>query len=426
MGIEVILPRVDMDMTTGRIARWYVAEGETVEKGQPLFEIETDKAAMEIEAPGSGILHNVVAAADAAIPVGSVVAWISSPGEVSAAPIQKPVADAAPVAPPAPSPVAAEPVAATAPGGPTATPLARRLARQHAIALAEVTGSGPRGRVQACDVLAAGRPSVPAQPIVKPAAAVPESGLHRAWLRQGQGRPLVLVHGFGGELNGWRPLVSSLGLGRPVLAVDLPGHGQSAALAPSLDTYADAVAEALAAEGVTEADLVGHSLGAAIAATLAGRAALEVRSLLLLAPAGLGPDINGAFLDGFLRARSADSLAPWLRLLVADPAALGPGFAQATLRGRSDAARAAQAALAAALFPDGTQAFGIRDTLAHLAMPVRVVVGGADRIIPAHHARGLPGPVALHVFAEAGHMPQLEIRPALARILAEIQAAGGA
>jgi pyruvate dehydrogenase E2 component (dihydrolipoamide acetyltransferase) len=69
MATEVILPRVDMDMATGRIARWYVEEGGAVEKGQPLFEIETDKAAMEIEAPGTGILRKLPLDENGAIPV---------------------------------------------------------------------------------------------------------------------------------------------------------------------------------------------------------------------------------------------------------------------------------------------------------------------------------------------------------------------
>ena len=76
MATEVILPKVDMDMATGRISRWYVREGERVEKGAPLFEIETDKAAMEVEAPASGILADVTGVEDTDIPVGAAVAWI--------------------------------------------------------------------------------------------------------------------------------------------------------------------------------------------------------------------------------------------------------------------------------------------------------------------------------------------------------------
>lgn len=440
MALEVILPRVDMDMTAGRISRWYAGEGEAVEKGQPLFEIETDKAAMEIEAPGSGILRNIVAGNNVAIPVGTVVGWIYAIDEVvhdeavpdGVVPEEAVFGEAVGVMAAVPEPASRETVQA---GTVTATPLARRLARQQDVALSGVVGSGPRLRIQARDVTAfvaagAGERDARSLPLATARSLPPATArslhpgggvLHRAWLRQGEGRPLVLIHGFGADLDGWRPLVASLADRRPVLAVDLPGHGGSAAAAaPSLDGFAAAVADTLAEEGVTSADLLGHSLGAAVATRLADIAAFELRSLLLLSPAGLGPDINGAFLDGFARARSEASLAPWLRLLISDEAVLGQDFVRATARARAaDAVVAAQTAVARALFPDGTQAFSVRDSLTRIGVPVRVVFGADDRIIPARHAWDLPGEVALHLFRGVGHMPHLEIRLALARIVAD-------
>ena len=163
-----------------------------------------------------------------------------------------------------------------------------------------------------------------------------------------------------------------------------------------------------------------------MALALAASGAVGVRSLLLIAPAGLGPDVNGAFLDGFGRSRSAASLAPWMRLLVADPAALSDGFIQATARSRAvgDVAESQQR-LAAALFPDGTQAFSTRALLAGLTVPVKVVFGRDDRIIPARHANGLPGNVAVHLFDGVGHLPQIEARDAVARLWQELLRSAG-
>lgn len=76
MPTEVILPKVDMDMATGQISRWFVKSGAHVTKGDPLFEIETDKAAMEIDAPASGILRDITGKERVDIPVGVTVAWI--------------------------------------------------------------------------------------------------------------------------------------------------------------------------------------------------------------------------------------------------------------------------------------------------------------------------------------------------------------
>lgn len=441
MPTEVILPRVDMDMAEGQIGRWFVDDGARVEKGQPLFEIETDKAAMEIEAPASGTIRGLVAASGDALPVGAVVAWILADGEALPA-AAEPAADAgaraaAAAAPTAgaaaPSdvatPSAPAPEAAAASGdeaGPArATPLARRLARQRGIRLASLAGTGPRGRIQSGDVPATEVAATPVAATPVPRGAAPAVGapLNRAWLRRGDGAPAVLIHGFGAELGSWRPFLAGVRDERPVLAIDLPGHGASPlGGAASLGDFVAAVAATLAAEGVVEADLVGHSLGGAVATVLAASGALAVRSLMLLAPAGLGPDIDGAFLDGYGRARSEASLAPWMARLVADPATLPAGFIQATAKARAsgDAAESQQR-LAAALFPDGTQAFSTRPLLDALPMPVKVVFGRDDRIVPARHASGLPGTVAVHLFAGVGHLPQIEARDAVARLWAELR-----
>lgn len=100
MAVEVILPKVDMDMETGQISRWYAKDGDTVAKGQLLFEIETDKAAMEVDAPASGILADISAAEGTVVPVGQAVAWIYAEGEerhAKSAPIAQETIVAAPI-----------------------------------------------------------------------------------------------------------------------------------------------------------------------------------------------------------------------------------------------------------------------------------------------------------------------------------------
>lgn len=82
MPTEVILPKVDMDMTTGQVSRWFFEEGATIRKGDVLFEVETDKAAMEVDAPADGILRDVTGKEGVTIPVGQVVAWIFAEGEL--------------------------------------------------------------------------------------------------------------------------------------------------------------------------------------------------------------------------------------------------------------------------------------------------------------------------------------------------------
>jgi pyruvate dehydrogenase E2 component (dihydrolipoamide acetyltransferase) len=153
MAVEVILPKVDMDMSTGTISVWHVKDGDTVKKGQALFDIETDKAAMEIESPGEGIIRIGNAPVKAIIPIGTVVAMIYAAGEEAKA-FSGAAAPAAPVSAPvaAPVPANAEVAPSSSSGGVRATPLARRLARQQGISLAAVAGSGPRGRIVSADL----------------------------------------------------------------------------------------------------------------------------------------------------------------------------------------------------------------------------------------------------------------------------------
>ena len=81
MAVEIVMPRVDMDMASGRMGRWHAAEGQHVVKGATLFEIETDKAAMEVDAPASGVLKFVAASEGDVLPVGACIGWIVAEGE---------------------------------------------------------------------------------------------------------------------------------------------------------------------------------------------------------------------------------------------------------------------------------------------------------------------------------------------------------
>lgn len=155
MPTDVIMPKVDMVMDEGTIVRWLRRENEAVTAGEPLFEIATDKATMEVEAPASGILAAVSAGEGDTVPVATRIALIYAPGESPAATPAAPPTPAAPAAPP-PRPAAAPGNGASAVQAgprPRATPVARRLARQHNMDLASVPGSGPLGRVQKRDVL---------------------------------------------------------------------------------------------------------------------------------------------------------------------------------------------------------------------------------------------------------------------------------
>jgi pyruvate dehydrogenase E2 component (dihydrolipoamide acetyltransferase) len=149
---EVKLPRLGQGMEAGTITRWLKSEGETVEKGEPLFEVDTDKVTQEVEAEVGGTLLKI-ALAEGEAPVGQTVAWIGEPGEEIAAPVEAPPKAETPEPSPPPANLVPE-VSAPAPsnGRIKASPLARRIAREKGIDLSTLQGTGPEGRIIAEDV----------------------------------------------------------------------------------------------------------------------------------------------------------------------------------------------------------------------------------------------------------------------------------
>ena len=146
MRFEVVLPKVDMDMVSGIIAAWHVAEGDLVREGDILFEMETDKSVMEVESPGTGRIRGLAAITGEAVPVGTPVAWIDAEAKAEGEGTEL-----------------------------RATPFARHTARKHGIALDEVAGTGPRGRIVAGDVEghAVDRARASVAPAAKPGTLVP-------------------------------------------------------------------------------------------------------------------------------------------------------------------------------------------------------------------------------------------------------------
>ena len=156
MAISVVMPALEMAQENGKLLAWRKKEGESVRKGEPLLEIETDKAVVEVEAPGDGILAGVTAEVGAVIPVGETIAWLVAPGE-------NPPAKAATAAPGArttsagtQASAAAPAVAKTAsvPASVQISPKARRLAKELGVDYTQIRGTGPDGTITAEDVQA--------------------------------------------------------------------------------------------------------------------------------------------------------------------------------------------------------------------------------------------------------------------------------
>jgi len=189
MPIEVILPKVDMDMDDGIITEWKVAPGDRVRQGQILFDIETNKSVMEVESPASGVIRDLAPITGEPVAVGTVVGWIDADAEagVSSAATVEPSRTTSPSAATAgidhlisaSKPAASVEAAIVAPSDSIrATPLARRAARMLDVNLADVAGSGPAGRIVEKDVAAHAGP-VPKSAVATADRLVPFNPVRR-------------------------------------------------------------------------------------------------------------------------------------------------------------------------------------------------------------------------------------------------------
>jgi pyruvate dehydrogenase E2 component (dihydrolipoamide acetyltransferase) len=160
MAVSVVMPALEMAQETGKVISWRKREGEQVAKGEPLLEVETDKAVVEVESPGDGILSAVSAREGAVIPVGQTIAWLLAPGEappVATAPAQTGRRTDSGSTGPGAASASVSNLPQSSASEVRISPKARRLAREHSVDVTRLRGSGPGGEIVAEDVLNAAK-----------------------------------------------------------------------------------------------------------------------------------------------------------------------------------------------------------------------------------------------------------------------------
>lgn len=394
------MPRLGETMDEGTIAEWLVQPGQRFMRGDPLLEVETDKTMVEYPALGSGTFVEALVSVGDVVAVGTPIAVIETPDMWDG--LDDP--DTAETKPAAPEPVARS-ISAPENAGKTtrkrATPLARRLAQQNGIDLGTVIGTGRRGRIEASDVRSLVSPGATPNRVTRSASA---------------NATVFLVHGFAGLGSNWAALRAMLQRGgAKTHAPDLPGHGRNATEAEDVTTLIDWLSAELAAQP-EPVHLVGHSLGAHVAAKAAQRDPSRVTHLTLVAPAGCGHDINGAFLSGMASAPGVGELSHLMRLLGRKARQLD----DATLSAMAQDLRGKRlASLASSVARDNMQGVDTLSALRALADTVGVtaIFGLEDLIIPKEHVFQMPSSIACHML-DAGHMPHWDAAEEVAAIIA--------
>ena len=365
----ITMPKWGLAMEEGMVVAWNFEEGAALQAGDEVVEIETTKITNVFESPAAGTLRRRVVAEGETVPVGALLAVVTEAGV-------------------------------------------------------------PDGEIDAFienfqaafEVTAAAEAEAAPEPVL-----VEAGGRQINYLRSGTGTgvPIVMVHGFGGDLNNWLFNQPALAESHDVIALDLPGHGRSgkavgagdvASLSAALGAFLDALE-------LERAHLVGHSLGAAVIIALALGAPGRAASLTLVCPAGLGPEINMDYIEGFIAAGRRKEMKGVLQALFADRSLVSRDMVDEILKyKRLDGVAAALRTLADAAFAGGRQATVLAGRLGELSAPVQVIWGTADRIVPASQAEGLPAKVTIHLLKDAGHMAHMEQAAEANRLIGEIAA----
>ena len=393
------MPRLGETMDSGTIASWTIAEGDSFERGDTLLELETDKTLVEYPALESGRLIETLLAEGDEASVGDPIAIIETYKEwpiISDQDESDGTSESTPpisAAPPKNTPNASVASAETTSMADDvrATPFARRLAMLGGVDMPRLKGTGRRERIEASDVIAA--------------------------LRNGKTykSEFLLLHGLGSNAMSWGSLIANLeSSGKRATAIDLPGHGDNPEDAASINDLVDyVVAHLNKLSG--KVHLVGHSLGAWVAAKAASVVPDAVSELLLIAPAGCGPEINVDFVKGLAEVEDMDQLRGLLTMLGPTAEATPEGTAASMLQ---DLSRGRLHGIVSELLDGATPDLDILPILDNIkdSVALSAVIGLQDQIFPKESFFRLPYYVNIHVVS-AGHVPQWDKPLELAALL---------
>lgn len=351
----VTIPKWGLSMEEGTVVQWHKKEGEAVSEGEEIVDIETDKINNSMESPSSGILRRIVAKEGEKLKVGALIAVLAEK-QVPEAEIDDFVRRYA--------------------GGPD---------------LGDAVG-------------------VTASPFQKSHVDSHLGPIHvvRGGLRDGV--PVVLLHGFASDINSWLFTMESIARQHPVIAIDLPGHGESTKLVGDGSTLeiARAIAQVLQAIGVGRAQWIGHSWGGAVIACIAAIKPGLVARLIAIAPALYpGTNLSMDFLEGVTTGRKARELHPWLQKLVVDPSLITSDMTESLVRfKRMDGVEEALELIKGCI-GDQREALAVQKALSSVPH-LLLIEGERDAIVGRVDASALSADARIEVIINAGHVPHLE------------------
>lgn len=428
MATIVKMPKWGLTMTQGTVVDWLVAEGSEIAEGDMILTVETEKAVDDVGAPAAGVLVRIVAPAGSEVEVSGPVAIIAAAGEqLSEAdiasllqPASVPAMEAAPGSVTAMVPRRGrQSVTRDAGGRINASPAARKLAAELGVDLAEVSATGPGGRITSDDVQRAADEQVDPAPAERTVDLADGRSIRLLEAGPKSDLPLVFIHGLGGSISSWQFTMGALSESHRMIALDLPGHGNSSKSAPAVADYsiaalASTVAEVMGASMRKPAVVAGHSLGGAVALQLALAHPALVAGLILIDSAALGSSIGEELTELMGGDAGQETARQLLSLFFEDQKLVSDRGVEEMADFQEHGGWEAQQAVANLAFTGNRQRIFSPEALEKIDQPVLLIWGQHDRVIPLADAVA-----ALAVFPDAvlkvlpgiGHVPQVE-RPA--------------
>ena len=347
----IVMPKWGLAMQEGMVAQWHVAEGAKITKGQEIVDIETSKIANVFESPISGTLRRLVVKDGETVPVAYLIGVVA----------------------------------------------------EAAVTDAEVDAFVEDFKANfVFDAAGAGGP--------EPEDATTAAGRIRFLeMGDGEGAPIVFIHGYGGDLNNWMFNQEELSAGHKTYAIDLPGHGGSTkewamrAARPRRCRVAF-----MDSKDIKKAHLVGHSMGGATRSCWRSSSRIGWRAPRWWRPQRSATRSTWTTSTASSRRSGRRNSGPCWRCWSATRPDLQDMVEDVLKFKRLDGVDAALKKLRDALMPGGKQAGSLRDGLAGLKVPVQILWGEVDQVLPVGHSEGLPASIKVTRFAGVGHMPHME------------------
>ena len=349
------MPKWGLSMKEGSILRWIKSNGDTVSKGDMILEIETEKVVNEMESPEDGKILKICASEGDTVPVGSIIAVCAK----------------------------------------------KDASNEEVDSFIEEFNSNFKAEVNTNENEEDKNEKIKI------------SDLEINFMKNINSKKenILFIHGFGGDLNNWMFNQNELSENFNTYAIDLPGHGISEKNihTATLDELANLISSFCNKNNIESVNLVGHSFGAGISIKTASLNPNLINSLTLISPIGLGKEIDTNYLDNFINAESRRDLKKEISKLYFNSEIITRDMLNEVLKFlRIDNVQKTLSKIQNEIIINGEQKNNLIDEINSMKIPVCVIWGKEDQIIPSNHHQVLNDKIKIIIENDCGHMAHIE------------------